>query len=184
MGTPIEEIEYRGDCLVCPILFPPGKTPKFIYIVFEGIQKCPGTTKEAPNDRVFKLEPNPLNNCSWYNPTHPDYYITVTYDPEFTLVTGTDLEGPTDFFYILGFNPVCITEEILNEITCDFWDYFGGKARVFWEPDALPYTLAVTYGLCQMPGGVSDRVPAAGGGQCIKLANPVDRTNILVKVSP
>jgi hypothetical protein len=179
MGTPIDKIEYRDDCLVCPNLFPPGKTPKFIKIVFTGIQKCPGTTKEAPNNRVFILEPNPLDNCSWYNPSHPDYYITVTFSPDMTLVTGTDLEGPTDFFAVLSFNPICITDEISNETTCDFWEYFGGKARLFWEPDSIPFEIGVTMGFTNTDNVLSDRRSCGIDHEIIKLARRSDKTNCL-----
>lgn len=184
MGTPIEEIEYRDDCLRCPAIFPPGRTPKIMHIVFENVQKCPGTTKEPPNNQVFHLEPDPADNCSWHNPSHPSIYIYLTFWYYWTFVMGKFLEPVDEFFNTFETNPACILSGIANGLTCEYWHYFGGLARVFWEPDALPHQLAVDYALCQMPGGVSDRVPAADGGQCIKLANPIDKTNILVKVYP
>jgi hypothetical protein len=179
MGTPVEPIEYRDDCLICPILFPPGKTPKTIHIVFHGIEKCPGTTREPPNDKVFHLGPDPVDNCSWYNPSHPDISIVFTFHYGFTLVTGCFRDTSDSFFNSLEVTPSCVTDGIVNAQDCVSWHYFGGTARVFWEPDSIPFIIASDYGFSNNPDVLFDRLTCGIDHQIIKLARRCDKTNCL-----
>ncbi len=61
------EIVYGNDCDIC---FDPGKTPKYVYARFSGIEICTGAGFEKchvpPNDRTFKLTQVDGTPCSWY----------------------------------------------------------------------------------------------------------------------
>lgn len=69
------EIVYGNDCLLG---WDPGETPKYIYLRFSKIEKCPDvpptTYSQPPNDRVFKLTQDPEHPCAWIYDS-ADWYI-------------------------------------------------------------------------------------------------------------
>lgn len=69
MGTPIDVpvIEYGPDCNRCPVQFPAGETPRFVYVYFDGIVDCGRSHHPAPNGQTFVLEQIPPNPCNWYS---------------------------------------------------------------------------------------------------------------------
>lgn len=78
-----EPIEYGDDCLLG---FDPGKTPKYLYVRFSLVVKCPDVGPNPfempPNDRVFKLTQHVTNPCDWVYLTTPwRVFFTVVPEP-------------------------------------------------------------------------------------------------------
>ncbi len=182
MGTPIDEIEYGNDCLICTGLFPAGKTPKYIYIVFEGIEKCEGAFHDPPNGQKFVLEQHPLDHCTWYNSSHPSIYIIVSFTELWTLVEANFLDPPDEFFNSLETASPCVKESISNATDCEGWSYFNGTAKLFWEADGIPYQIAVTMGFTNQSEVLSDRLECGIDHEVIKLCRRCDKTNCLFLV--
>jgi len=182
MGTPIDQIEYGDDCSICPSLFPPGQTPKLMYLIFHGVEKCNGSLHDPPNDIPFVLEQSPVNPCFWYNPSHPSIYIIVEFHDWYTLVEANFLDPPDEFFNALELSGPCIKDHIANGTDCEHWGYVNGEARVYWEPDSIPFEIAVTQGWTNQSDVLSDRVDCGIDHQIIKLTRRIDKTNVLFLV--
>lgn len=86
MGIP-PDIVYGNDCLAC---YPPGETPKFIYITAADITKCAWAAAlelYPPND-LFKLTQS--NGCDWayIDDTYQVIYNGVAPDAGLVMKSG------------------------------------------------------------------------------------------------
>ena len=152
-------------------------------VVFHDIIRCPSAREDPPNNVLFTLEQWSGNPCSWSDPNPATYLVSFQVGPLFSqafLINQFNL----DYFFVTLLQPTCIVSPIPNEAICADYQGTGGHMHYWWEPDDVPRILACDMALVTTPGALFDRTPAADGGQVIKLANPIDHSNILVKVSP
>lgn len=187
MGTPIDcehpLVEWGNDCDMCPVLFPPGKTPKFVYVAFTGITKCEGAEQEPPNDKLFKLTQSLVWPCSWQNPESAYCLVSLAYYEGYTYLLANLLTPPDVAFDTFETAPSCIVEGIPNALTCPPYHYQGGLAHVWWEPDDIPRELVCHYHFHPLEGNRFDRLILPENKQCIRIANKKDKTNCLFKIN-
>ncbi|GAI01352.1 unnamed protein product [marine sediment metagenome] len=142
MGQPMPDIpiEYDDDCLLG---FPAGETPKYLYVRFSKVAKCPDEPPDVypipPNDRVFKLTQRPDSPCVWEYESADWYLQFIVWGPEvYTeiilwtadrkyVVFYNDNWGPPDEGFVYHHD----RPECLPGIPAA-----GGFAVVTWNPQA------------------------------------------------
>lgn len=134
-------IFYGADCLHC---FDPGKTPKYLYVLFSNTQECvphrPPVCKTPPNDHVFELTQHYAEPCCFVYQGADwsvEFYFSFIPVPLSRLFLRDSLGS--DYFY--GDAPGCIAagHVFANDITCE-WPTacsHGGTATVTWGLEAL-----------------------------------------------
>lgn len=131
-----EPIEYGDNCAAG---WAPGLTPKYVYIRFILIEKCPDPALIPPNDRVFKLTQEEFAPCDWfYDDTVWRVEFMVTAAPDFLWITLTDADaGDTHFEAVVAGSPV-EGQVFANENLACGGAHAGinGIAVVTWTPQA------------------------------------------------
>lgn len=78
--------EIGDPCAVCNgLLWPAGKTPRFMEITFEGLVRCPGGHRDPPDGKYY-LEQS-LGNPCWWN--YSDSFFHMSYRPFLPIPTLT-----------------------------------------------------------------------------------------------
>lgn len=196
MGDPVVPGEYGPDCGHCtPELFDEGKTPKYMNVVFRGIEKKWSEVADPPNGILFKVIQNVAQHCTWMdwwtigdidwtvwvklnNFVYPDRWITEIYLSGDGLISGEAFYWWDEETCQIGNGEK--KENMLNGISVH--RYKGGTATTFWQPDDIPLELTEAYGFHPGKENLHDRLYLPDNKQCIKIANKIDKTNCLFSV--
>jgi len=186
MGTEIKcsEVmaEFGTTCSTCtPSLWESGKTPKYIFIVFAGVEACSGAP-EPPNGYRFRLNQLPGTPCKWSSG-----WVTIE-DRNWLAawgVGGNDVflqpQGLGLVFTFYDFNAGCDrTGE--NESTCPGGFGENGHYSVFWEQDDIPRTINCDFELNPISGTAFHRGHVDATHEVIRLNNRNGYTKCRVKV--
>jgi len=194
MGVKEDEFELGNDCGTCePDLWLDGLTPAFVNIVFQGIEKV-GTQFDPPNGLKFRLDQLVLPCVYMGTRDYEGHEWTAEWDARnyapppdhlsLIYLYCNDVGGGWAFIWSTATD--CLP---VNGDTVDNWLdgtppqwYKNGTARIWWERDAIPRTCALTYGLNPVAGNLHDRWLLDDDEQIIRIANPADKTNILIRV--
>lgn len=196
MGQPVTEFEAGNDCNTCiPELWVAGKTPKYMNVVFRGIEKCHPENPDPPNGSLFTVEQHPNVPCmwrGWWDINGNEFYVEINlnkyYYPDLygseILLDNRTLPSPANFYW--WDENTCQIDNGSKKENMRFcaesgW-YEGGVATVWWQPDDIPLTLTETYGFHPMADNLHDRLFLPDDKQCIKIANKIDKTNCLFSV--
>jgi hypothetical protein len=183
VGTPITPIEYGFDCPYC---FAPGKTPKTIYVVFEGIVACPiivppyGYCTPPPNGQLFTLTQHSEGApCDWFNQDYTDWYVDYTQSETDSRLWLNHLVPSVGVYFDSGFPLIPCQYDLANSLDCLHSNGTGGTGRVFWESSGVPEVIATKYGFVTQGTPLYDRRECGIDHQVVKLACRSDKTNIL-----
>ena len=129
LPTNPSDYEYGEDC---PVLFPPGQTPKHLYITFHGIIPKPPLPYDGPVNGTYKLtqNPYPFNDWSLWDGHH---FISLHLSVDATFVS-MEIDAGYGCFWT-GKVPIgnlhysnTYTEELGP-------DWYGGQCVIWWlEP--------------------------------------------------
>jgi len=186
MGTPIEcdkPLFVPGDiCVLCPELQPAGRTPKFVNIVFTGLEVCPHDPPwpEPPNNKKFRLEQSVEDSCTWHLTPLEGWLVYWTMREMWTNVGLIYKPGDLYYFRDDGLHPCALYHN--NTSHCDWGSAFGGFCHIWWEPDNIPLELVCHLGFHKGAGNRFDRVQCGIDHQVIRIANKLDKTNCLFYV--
>jgi len=186
MGTPIDcdtpLVEYGPDCDVCSDLWLPGKTPKFVNIVFKDITVCPHDPPwpEPPNDKPFILEQSIHDSCTWFIAPLEGWLVSWTTREIWTNISLIYKPGDLYYFRDDGLSPCALKHD--NTCACDWGSAYGGTCHIWWEPDNIPLELVCHLGFHKGAGNRFDRVQCGIDHQVIRIANKLDKTNCLFYV--
>ncbi len=181
-----EPIVYGADCLRG---FDADKTPKYIYIRFSQIVKCPDWDEVVyqipPNDRVFKLTQDDVHPCLWEVTTtgwhvifdlqfdYPDTIVWLEYIPD----------GKVYFFDVV---PLPVEEGIVfhnNNTDCLLGrSAHGGIATVTWTPQATDILEAIN--MKKAYDLFMELRPLEDGKLVYKFCRLQDATNIKILFEP
>lgn len=122
MGRPTPMPPEAGDpCDKCDgILWEAGKTPRFAYATFTGVETCPGATNDFIND-TYVLEQDEYQPCQWYLSTRSygiTYYIG-TVDSE---VKVRETANPSKTYFVSTDKPKCGTTFLNDQVACAGYD--------------------------------------------------------------
>jgi len=188
MGQRMEDIpiDYGDDCPQWP---GPGKTPKYLYVRFSQIIKCPPWNETEyeipPNDRVFKLTQHELHPCLWtYSGTAWFVFLEVPVEQprmNFYLQSNT-----TGVLYFTNFPTEPPTDGYIfhNELACDDILHGGtcGIAVVTWTPQATALLEAIN--LAKGYDLFMELFPLENGRLVYKFCRLQDATNIKILFQP
>lgn len=129
LPTDPSDYEYGEDS---PILFPPGKTPKYLYITFSDIIPKPPLPYDGPINGTYKLtqDPYPWDSWSLYDEHHT---ISLRLAETMTFVSMEIDEGYGCFWS--GYVPIGNLHypSLYTESTGTVW--YGGQCVIWWlEP--------------------------------------------------
>ncbi len=183
---PDEPILYGDDCLLG---WAAGKTPKFIYVRFSKVYKCPDDPPTSyavpPNDRAFKLEQLVGHPCNWkYTGTNWQVIFAVTAPgPRM----GIRLEHFPDGIVYFENSPVIGVDEgtVYNNrlIICGpIQGGFSGIAVVTWTPQATALLEAIN--LSKAQDLFMELRPLEDGKLVYKFCRLQDATNIKILFEP
>lgn len=181
--------ELLGNDNVC---FPPGRTPKKIYVSITGVTLCgyvpPANLKYSPN-RTFLLEQTDDNRVWLYNQDGWWCYYATRFPPAFppaSLLTVGTPAAPGYAFY--GVGPTCKTfyNNALAEIHCEpaLVVGYGGNAQVFWRPaGSSPSIRGIMEKINMTPEKKTfcEAWPIDADNFAVRLARQMDGTCIYVK---
>jgi len=176
------EIEYGDDC---PAGWDIGKTPKFVYVRFSQIEKCPDPRLIPPNDRVFKLTQEEYAPCDWlYEDSIWRIAFQVAADPDFTWLWMTHHETGDEYFQE---TPAGLPDEgriYHNSITaCDVrHGAKNGIATVTWGLETLKVRGLLN--IKTQKDLFMEMRPLANGNKVYKYCKLKDATNIKIKYEP
>jgi len=159
MGTPVVPLELGLNCSLC---FPPGFTPKYVYVVFEDIQNCPESTLPLPNNQVFKLTQQSGDSCTWQNPENPVWVCTWYHLPTYCILHLVNQENHIEYFTSVGESP-CLRYFVngITESHCQipYPGVFGGTGRVYYNNDPIPGILCESMGFHPGEKNLSHKTP-------------------------
>lgn len=188
-----EDIVYGNDCgygeQFDPPLWEPGETPKYVYARFSNIKKC---DKEIcvpyplpPNDRVFKLEQEDWNPCSWIY--LGDWNVLWWFYPpapiKCQLFLSTPMAGP--HYFENTFQPNGVPAwDCVNELTEDVPVACGkgGIGIVSWGVKAR--TLLKSLNMKALSDIFMEMRPLVDGNRVYKFCRLEDATNIAIEFEP
>lgn len=196
MGSPVGPGEYGDNCSTCtPELFKADHTPFYMNVVFRGIEKRSPEVADPPNGFLFKVHQHDSQPCLWRDWwtigiidwtvevhlkywSYPDLWWTVV-----RLDGAGGISGPC---FSWRLNETCQigngTKKENQLLFIDGFDYEGGAATTFWQPDDIPVELTETYSFHPGKGNLHDRLYLPDDKQCIKITNKIDKTNCLFSV--
>lgn len=201
MGHPVPpeppEPEYGDDCPECtPALFEPGKTPKYVNIVFQDIEKCWHLAPEPPNDHLFILTQNLTLKCRWWiretiNGTTFDVFWLPRYTDTDTRISLYDRNDLT-FYFEHRAPPTCWPPNhslVSCQLVCSgFFGPWGagGTAKIWWpggeiNNDAIATLLAHDYNFLNVPGAKYEAVPPTGTIASHFFANTSNRVKCYIQ---
>jgi len=125
MGIPPPP-EYGNDCPVC---WPAGMTPKYVYIDFVGIQRGALGVPPWPDppNGTWKLEQT-IEPCKWYSLIDP-FQFWYQVDLPGTLIAANVFDVP---FCFVNENPADCIVAGDNDLVNPAGFYYGGSAKVSW----------------------------------------------------
>ncbi len=183
---PDEPIEYGDNCTLG---WPAGKTPKFVYVRFSKVVKCPDNPptffSTPPNDRVFKLTQLDYDACSWRysSPTWcVDYALTA--GPLRTHLFLTNADDVSAYFLDQP-TPIKIEGYVFHNqyTTCPgFLGAHDGIAVVTWTPQATDILEAIN--LAKARDLFMELFPRDDGKLVYKFCRLEDATNIKILFEP
>lgn len=185
-SMPDEPIEFGNNC---PLGFPAGQTPKFLYARHSGMIQCPKVippfTTTPPNGRVFKLEQVVGIPCRWeYVGTEWFIqYTFATFPPRTILFLVNFDDGNTYFGDIVIGIPSESTVYHNDIVACDI--LFGAKdgiAVVSWTPQATQ--LLEDINMAKSADLFMELFPLEDGNLVYKFCRIAESTNIKILFEP
>lgn len=181
-----DEIVYGDNC---NLGFYPGKTPKYLYVRFSKMVKCPDWDTKVystpPNDRVFKLTQHDGIPC-WWDIETANWFIHfnlgVTW-PGITLNLVHLWDEATYFKSLINY-PLQEGHVYPNDIEeCNHvYGAHGGIAVVTWKLESLK-----VMGLLNIKTQndlFMEMRPKDNGARVYKYCKLKDATNIAIKYKP
>jgi len=180
------DIVYGDDCITC---FAHGETPKYVYVRFADVEKCPDAwcagSPSPPNGHVFCLEQVPAFPCFfyyhsaawelWYRARH-----TVWYPCGLWMM---HLDPPR--YYFQSTTPIGIDCEVffVNQETC-IVDHCGvnGHAIVTNKLESIELLSALNIETAE--DLFMELFPLDDGSRVYKYCRLQDGTNIKIKLEP
>lgn len=182
MGEPITspDAEYGNDCNACtPALWPVGKTPASVWLLFDGLTSCGRSPFHPPNGLLLKLDQVPGTPC-WYRHRgtgwDADFYASRP-GPGDSYVQLVDANG---WFWFVGTGAHCPAEHtsfVNDQFMCLFmWAAYGGSATVLWNTTVL--ALVKYFGLKPGSSLFLELFDAPSSDIVYKYCDRYQRTNI------
>lgn len=189
MGTRMTnpEVESGNDCGYCSyepnLVWPPGYTPKTVYVTFHGLNHCPGYSMLLPNGHTFVLKQDPDTPCLWLHDGTiwrcTFYAWTVSNYSEILLGYN-----PAAKFAFQGINPICPFEFLgftnlattcTSNVCCT-----GGIAVPSWGD--LPRDLMEDMGLEFSISSFHEVLPLSVSSSVQRFANVKDATCLKILI--
>ena len=189
MGTPIPDVDpvWGLYCAACDMHWPYPYTPKYLFIKFRGMMKCPppGSTDAppAPNDQWFMLEQQTA--CFWSYYDYDTYSISYYADKNgFTKVMLGHPAHDKTYFINEGTLEKC-TLGGWNQIECGPVGYAAADGYFIVtdgvSDPTIPILLTETYGFRPGPLNIFEPELSKIGSHSIRIANTADKTNVLFR---
>lgn len=181
-----DEIVYGNPC---PIGFPDGDTPKYLYVRFSQIIKCPDWPptffETPPNDHAFKLTQSETYACVW-QVTTTDWNVVVDlqFNPTKIIFWLEHMPDGRVYFYSLTDTPLVEGKAYHNEnLDCGIgYASVGGFATVTWRLQTLK-----VMGLLNIKTAKDlfmELRPRKDGKLVYKFCRLQDATNIAIEFEP
>lgn len=175
-------IDYGDDCLTG---WAAGKTPKYVYARFSGIETCPGASLISPNGRVFKIPQEEFIPCEWfYDDTVWRVEFQVAAAPNFVHLILTDVDaGVTHFEASVAMVPDEGHVYVNENVACDLaHEGKNGIAVVTWTPQAT--ALLESINMTKGADLFMELFPLANGKLVYKFCRIAESTNIKILYEP
>lgn len=177
---------YGDNCLLG---FPAGKTPKYVYVRFSKIVKCPDPPWRSyftpPNDRVFKLTQIEDDACFWhYQEDKWIIWFRLMAPPAASFMYLIDTHDNSAYFQDAIDFPLQEGTVYHNEITActPFTGAAGGFAAVTWTQEAT--NLLESINMQRANDLFMEMRPLCDGNKIYKFCRLKDATNIAIEFEP
>ncbi len=177
---------YGDDCLIG---FPEGETPKYMYVRFSMLVKCPDPPDQPfttpPNDRMFKLTQDLVKPCEWryegtgwivgfwYVTPGPDFIVFLEHVPDYRFYFWGRIAPPVDEGEV--YNNELVGCAPLQGAT-------GGIAAVTWTQEAT--NLLKSINMQRADDLFMEMRPLVDGNKVYKFCRLQDATNIAIEFEP
>lgn len=180
MGLETGKYEIGANCAKCDgLLWPAGATPKYAFLLVQGVTMCPGFAG-PPSNGYFQLTQEPGSPCDykWNDGTifiWLRYGVGTTLNIEKTLV-GRMFQTAQIMCWTSGANqnvcglPPCIAA--------------GGSASWYMGFDPYAVLIAETYNFCPQKTILYDKFFTPEWDRVYRFARNIDKTNVKIKFEP
>ena len=181
-----EPIVYGDNCLRG---FDAGKTPKYVYIRFSQIIKCPDTNgvqfEIPPNDRPFKLTQEEAHPCLWEITTTGWHVILdLQFDFPNTIVWLEHLPDGRVYFWDHPVTPIA-EGTVYHNLNLDcllFRASHSGIAVITWTPQATDLLKSIN--MAKGNDLFMELFPIDNGQLVYKFCRLKDATNVKILFEP
>lgn len=190
MGSPIPQppVPTGWNCNDCFAVWPPGTTPATLHVKATGMVLCPGFGPPdyplPPNGIWFHLEQ--FTACHWRSYDGEGWAVDyrASYDGFAWLQIGWVPRDATYFWNDNLLDPCSLLFDNLQTCGPAGIAASGGSA-VVWDghyKDDIPEIITFDYGFNPVTGNLYERTRCGIDHQCIRIANPRDKTNVIFLV--